>query len=147
MVKQSSALTSSAPHVLWITSLRSQGRFQFVPNEGRSRRPCSSIKASVAGVILLRALALETRLLRLRHRPELPEAKKEHRSKGEEHLDDAIIFLVHARSALEAFRTLEPFEDAEHPDKGFAPAHDRVRGSPRNGMTAPRGFNEKLRAS
>ena len=55
--------------------------------------------------------------------------KSEHGSEGEEHLDDAIIFLVHARSALEAFRTLQPFEDAEHADEGFAPAHDRVRGS------------------
>ena len=104
-------------------------------------------QASVARVVQPRALALETRLLRLRHRPELPEAEEEHRSKGEQHLDDAIIFLVHARSAFEAFRTLEPFEDAEHTDEGFAPAHDRVRGSPRNGVAAPRGFNEKVRAS
>src|SRR5665811_609131 len=48
--------------------------------------------------------------------------------------------------ALEAFRTLKPFEGAEHTNKGFTPTHDRVRGSPRNVASAPCRLNEKVRA-
>ena len=147
-------------HVLWIASSLtllamttgfSRCQDALASSTNRAATACPSApavhQASVARIIQPRALALETRLLRLRHRPELPEAKEKHRSKGEQHLDDAIIFLVHARSAFEAFRTLETFEDAEHTDEGFAPAHDRARGPPRNGPAASRGFNEKVRAS